>query len=99
MSDKKCPLSQEDLEFLQKYARKIIKRRMEAPAIVFLESMKPLNFIGSQFMIGFQPIIGAFFDTASYDRIQQILEQRESIEIFIRLIEDMVEKRDRGEEI
>ncbi|MDD2714418.1 MAG: hypothetical protein PHW04_00840 [Candidatus Wallbacteria bacterium] len=92
-------LSAEDHELLEKYARKVVRRRLEAPLIFFLESMKPLNFISSQMMLGAEPLVSLFLDIKDYKRFQQILEDRESIEQLIQTLEDITRKREAGEKI
>jgi hypothetical protein len=48
-------LTEEEEELLGKLAREIVKRRLEAVAITSLESVKYLNFVGSQVMLFFKP--------------------------------------------
>ena len=40
---------------LTKVATEIVRRRLTVPAILFLETCKPLNFIGSQMLIALKP--------------------------------------------
>lgn len=80
-------LTLEEDELLGKVAERVVKLRMDAPAIFFLESMKPMNFVGSQAMLFLQPIVAAFFPTGAYDRLRETLEKRESIEALIAKIE------------
>lgn len=87
-SDEAC--SEEDRALLSKVAGFVVKRGMTVPAILFLESMRPLNFVGSQVMVFFQPILASFFSTEEYDRLARILERRNSID---RLIEQIEEER------
>lgn len=91
-------LSKEDEELLAKLAEGIVSRRLTAPAIAFLESVKPLNFLGSQAMLFFRPIVGAIFPTRVYDQIEKILEKRSGIEHLLSAIERVEgvknEKRD-----
>tara|TARA_Y100001935_G_scaffold237494_1_gene223034 strand:- start:123 stop:395 length:273 start_codon:yes stop_codon:yes gene_type:complete len=80
-------LKLEDKAFLTKLAEKVKARRMTTPAIFFLEMMKPLNFIGSQAMIFFGPIISAFVKTDGYYRAAEIFENHNSIEFLLQEIE------------
>lgn len=81
--------SKEDKKLLGKLAQTVVSRRLTAPAILFLETSKPLSFIGSQFLVAIQPFIQAVFNFNQYDRIVQLLEDRENVELFIQLIESM----------
>ena len=86
-------LSEEHLALLDKVASFVVKKRMETPTILFLESMRPLNFMGSQVMIFLQPIVASFFSTREYEQLAQILERRESIGLLIERIEERQDKK------
>lgn len=83
----KPPLPEEEIAVLEKVARKAVDRGMTVPAIIFLESVKPLNFIGSQALVFFEPIVQTLFNLRDYDTFRCALEKRESIEIMIQKIE------------
>jgi hypothetical protein len=75
------------MAFLDGLAGWIARRRMATPAVLFLESVKPLNFIGSQALFFFEPVVKAFVGGAGYTRFATIMERRESVEIFLQRIE------------
>jgi len=81
-------LPEEEEAVLEKLAKKVVDKGMTVPAIVFLESVKPLNFIGSQTMVFFEPIVQTVFNFKDYDNLRAALEKRESIEILILRIEE-----------
>ena len=76
-------LKLEDKAFLTKLAEEVKARRMTTPAIFFLEMMRPLNFVGSQAMIFFGPIISAFVKTDGYYRAAELFEEHSSVEFLI----------------
>ena len=78
----------EEEAVLRKLARKTVEKGMTVPAIVFLESVKPLNFIGSQVLIFFEPIVQTIFNFKDYNAFRSALEKRESIEFIITCIEE-----------
>jgi hypothetical protein len=80
---------------LDKLAKKVVHWKMTVPAIMTLESVKPLNYIGSQTMVFFEPIIQTIFNLKDYDTIRQMLERRETIEMLLLRIEffDAIAKR------
>jgi hypothetical protein len=80
-------------ELFGKIARKIVDMRLTPVAIVTLESVKPLSFIGSQLMVFFQPIFSAVFPFKQYDEFAALLEERSNIEEFIQLIEKLEDDR------
>ena len=80
-------LKLEDKAFLTKLAEEVKERSMTTPAIFFLEMMRPLNFVGSQAMIFFGPIISAFVKTDGYYRAAQLFESSISVEFLISELE------------
>ena len=60
---------------------------MTVPAILLLESVKPLSFLGSQALLFFEPMVRAFFSVPDYDRVAALLERRESLEALLVRIE------------
>jgi hypothetical protein len=79
-----------DPQFVERIAAAIVRRRLTTPAILLLESSKPLNFIGSQMMIVAHPLLRMVFPLAAgpdYDRLVRLLEERDSIERLICAIE------------
>jgi len=84
----KSPLNPEENEVLDKLAKKTVQRGMAVPAILFLESVKPLNFIGSQVMVFFEPIVQSLFNFRDYDTVRGALEKRQTIEILLLKIEE-----------
>ena len=79
--------SDDEKALLDKLAKKVVHWKMTAPAIMALESVKPLNYIGSQAMVFFEPIIQTIFNLKDYDTVRQMLERRESIEMLLLRIE------------
>ena len=65
-------LNIEDKDFLTKLAQEVKSRRLTTPAIFFLEMMRPLNFVGSQAMVFFGPIISALVQTDGYYKAAEI---------------------------
>ena len=80
-------LSTEDIEFLERIADALVKRRMGAPASIFLESMGPMNFLGSQALHFLTPIIECAFDGKDIERLARLLERRDTVSRLIALIE------------
>ena len=83
------PLPEEEQAVLDKLAKKVVEKSMTVPAIVFLESVKPLNFVGSQAMVFFEPIVQSLFNLRDYDTLRTALEKRQTLEILIQKIEAM----------
>jgi len=90
----------EHRELMNRFAEKIVERRLTAPAILFLESVKPLSFLGNQALVFFQPIVHTVFAFKTYDEITEILEDRENLEYLLTKVEELeaAEKRKQREE-
>ena len=91
------PLERQE-KLLEDIAQRIIKFKLSTIAIVFLESMKPLSFVGSQLMIFAQPIFHTLFPITTYDEIAALLEERSNVERLIQKIEKLEEESDRKRE-
>jgi hypothetical protein len=74
-------------ELIEKIARAVVERNLTAPAIFFLESTKPLSFIGSQVMVFFDPLVRSIFNVRGYDDVRLALEDRENINRLLAAIE------------
>lgn len=94
MQDINFEVTEERKKFLiNKIAQKVIDYRLSPVAIVFLESSKPLSFLGNQFMIFMQPFYRALFSYREYEEIAAMLEDRNNIEALICEIERLEEER------
>ena len=78
---------EEQHDLLEKLAQWIVRRNLTTPAILFLETGKPLNFLGSQLLIAFSPFVQAFFKGEKYHKLALILEKDENVELLLQLIE------------
>ena len=87
----------EHKEVMDRFARKIIDWRMTAPAILFLESAKPLTFLGNQALVFFQPMVQAIFNFKTYDEVVEILEDRDNLEYLLSRLEQLEAERAREE--
>ncbi len=77
----------EQRALLEKVATWVVRRGLTTPAILFLETGKPLNFLGSQLLIGFSPFIQVVFKGDEYQKFALILEKDANVELLIELIE------------
>jgi hypothetical protein len=87
----------EHREIMDRFAAKVVDWRMTAPAILFLESAKPLSFLGNQALIFFQPIVQSIFSFKTYDEFIEILEDRENLEYLLLKMEELEAERTRNE--
>jgi hypothetical protein len=80
-------LAPEDLALLERMAHVIVRRGMAAPTVMFLESMAPMNFLGSQALHFINPIIEVAFSANEVEQMAHLLERRDTISRLITLIE------------
>jgi hypothetical protein len=78
----------EEIALLEKIAALVVKRGMAAPAVLFLESSAPLNFLGSQMLHGLKPFLELVSDPTEMERLAAVLERRDSIARLIALIQE-----------
>jgi hypothetical protein len=77
-------LAEQDLNAL---ADAICRRGLAAPAIFFIESVKPLNFIGSQMLHALTPLLSLLADPERIEALAAALEDRDTAERLLRKIE------------
>lgn len=83
-------LSKGEQEILFKLADFIVKKGMTVPAILTLETVKPLNYIGSQTMVFLEPFVQAVFkDISKYNTFRRMMEKRENVERLLQKIEEL----------
>lgn len=87
-------------ELLDKLASKIVKWNMGVPGIMFFDSTKYLNRVGSQFLVFSSPIVDSIFPSWEIDKFAAILEKRSSVEYLLDKIEELEnEKRKKEKKI
>jgi len=80
-------LSLEDLALLERMGDAVVKRGMAVPATVFLESLGPMNFLGSQALYFLNPIVEWAFNAKEIEQVARLLERRDTIARLITFIE------------
>ncbi len=81
------PLSADDLALLDRMAETVVRRGMAAPATLFLESVAPMNFLGSQVLHALTPLLNLACDATEFDRAARLLERRDTMSRLVALIE------------
>lgn len=81
---------EEETQIIEKIAEKIREYKMEGPAIILLETSKPISFIGSQLgRVYLSPLLPLLKEDLGIpaEKILMVLERRENIERLLNLIE------------
>ncbi len=93
------PLSEEETEeFVNDVAKAVVKRRLETPAVLFLEMHKPLGYIASQGLIVVMPFLAPIVGHDRLSKFSRFLAARDNIERMIQRIEDLSEEREHAKE-
>ncbi len=88
VAELEASLTEEERRLLDELADGLTRRRLGSAALVMLESVKPLGFIGSQFLHFLRPLVSVIWSgPARYDQVTRILERRGSIELLCRRLE------------
>lgn len=75
-------------DLARRIARKIVERELTVPAIIFLESIKPVSFLGSQMLVFANPIVSLLVQSGDYYRFVRMIEDRENVEKLTLAIEE-----------
>jgi hypothetical protein len=72
---------------LDKIAETVVKRRLEVPAVLFLEMHRPLAFLGSQALYFLTPVLGVAVRPEQISRLARLLDTPGGVERLIERIE------------
>jgi len=76
---------------IEKLARAIVSRRLEAPATLFLELNRPLGFIYSQAAFFAQPFLSFFLSPADVQAAAEVLDDPKAMDSLLDTIGAMSE--------
>ena len=83
-------LTPEDDALLDRLADAVVRRRMETPALMFLEATRPVSFLASQWLHFLEPFATSVFNAGQYRRLARLLEQRGTPEELMQRIETRI---------
>jgi len=89
-------LAPEDVALLERLAQRVVDLRLETPALLTIETARPLSLLAGQAMIFFEPFAQALFRYPDYRRVAALIERREALEALARLIEQRADAREHG---
>lgn len=75
------------VELVDKVCKAVVRRGLIVPALMALEMSRPLNYVASQAMHFFRPIVSVILDGPSIGEFASFLEQRGSIEYLCQRLE------------
>lgn len=88
----KEPLSAQQELWLERIADRVVRRGLATPAAFLLLSTKPMNFVASQLLVFFTPIISAVVPPQQCDEAADLLSRRSAVETLLRMIEERQER-------
>jgi hypothetical protein len=74
---------------VDRLCRVIVERGLATPALLFLESVHPLNYVSAQTLHFFEPIISAVADPQTSRELAEFLEHRGSISFLCQRIQEL----------
>jgi len=86
--DYKSDTPEECDDLARRIAHKIVERDLTVPAIIFLESIKPVSFLGSQMLVFANPVISLLVQSGDYYRFVRMIEDRDNVEKLTVAIEE-----------
>ncbi|MCD6505474.1 hypothetical protein J7M22_02500 [Candidatus Poribacteria bacterium] len=72
---------------IEKAAQEIVKRGLTAPALLFIEMAKPINFLGSQLLVAVDPFVSSILSSGDYRKFSILMEDDENVERLLQAIE------------
>ena len=87
IDDGREDITPDDIALMDKMADFVVRRRLTLPAILLLQSSTGLNFIGSSLMTFFRPMLSILFNMKQYERFEQLLDKRCSLDLLVERIE------------
>lgn len=79
--------TKEDIAVVDIIAKKVVKFGMVTPALLFLESSRPMSYLGSQVLIFLEPFVRGFSDSPNYNRFAQMMQNRKGVCVLMDRIE------------
>lgn len=76
-------------EVIDRLCGVIVSRGLVTPALVFLESVRPLNYVSAQTLHFFAPFISALGDTHSFNEFAHFLERRGAIDYLCQRLDEL----------
>lgn len=86
-------ISEDDRALMEEAAAAVVKRRLAVPAMMFLETVSPMNTLSSSMLHMIAPIWGIALPAARLTQVAQMLERRDTIPQLIRIIDEAEEER------
>jgi hypothetical protein len=74
-------------ELADRLARRIVRLKLSETAVLFLESVRPLESLSGQALHFFAPLVDSFGHFTDYETLADLLEERGGIDLLLHAIE------------
>ncbi|MBD3673974.1 MAG: hypothetical protein HUJ26_10665 [Planctomycetaceae bacterium] len=81
-------------EAIDRVLKELLRRGMAVPAMMALETCRPLNYVGSQLLVFLSPVIKVTLGIQAQDDFARFLEKRGSIDYLLDRFEQLSQKPD-----
>ncbi len=88
-------LTATDADILKRIAKFIVDKQMGEPALMFVQTLAPLNFIGASSLHFFEPFATMVLNKKDYNHFAELLENRRAVETLAKFIEEEMELREK----
>lgn len=78
-----------EAEVIDRVLREVIRRQMTLPASIFLESVRPMTYLGSQAMHFFGPFMNVLIEPHAYKAFTAFLEKRGAVDHLVIRMEEL----------
>lgn len=79
-------------KLINELAQKVVDKRMETPAIMFLEMHKPVTFLASQSMLVASPFLVPLFGAEGVQKYSKLFSSVDNVELLIERIEELSDR-------
>ena len=76
-------------EVIEKVSKFVAERHMASAAILAIESLRPLSFIGSQALFFVEPFAQVFVNEKEYQEFAAMIEKEENLKKLMRRIDEL----------
>lgn len=80
-------------ELIEEVARWVANRRLEVPAVLFLEAHRPVASLAGHALIFASPLMAPLFGFKRMEGMEKLFRSEQNIERLIRRIEELAEER------
>jgi len=78
---------------LQQVAERLVERRLHAPALFLLESLRPLSFLAGQTLVLLGPLLEPLLAASDYRVFAEAIEDRANLDWLLQRLEEVEESR------